>query len=95
MKGMLAVLTGFAVICAASWSFGQEVDNATCQQTIQSSCTSCHSTKRICHVLDKNNANWPNIIKEMGELGNLSQEVQDIALNCLTKATDPKEFVCH
>ena len=30
----------------------------------------------------------------MGEKGKLDQEVQDIALNCLTKAEDPKKFVC-
>jgi hypothetical protein len=30
----------------------------------------------------------------MGERGKLSQEIQDTALKCLTKAEDPKKFVC-
>lgn len=94
MKGILGVLLCFAFISFASWSIGQEVDEVTCQQTIQTSCTSCHNTKRICHELSETDANWPRIVKEMGELGKLSQEVQDTALNCMTKTDDPKKFVC-
>ncbi len=94
MKGMLGVVLGFGIICFASWSIAQDVDDTACQKTIQTSCTSCHNTKRICHELSEADANWPSIIKEMGELGKLSQEVQDTALNCLTKAADPKKFVC-
>ncbi len=95
MKGMLAALLFFAVIGFASFSIGQDIDKTVCQQTIQVTCTSCHKAGRICKELDNKNADWPSIIKEMGELGKLSQEIQDTALNCLTKTDDPKEFACQ
>ncbi len=94
MKGMLALFLCLAFIGFASFSIGQDIDNTACQQTIQVNCTTCHQARRICHELDNKEANWPNIVKEMGEMGNLSQEVQDTVLNCLTKAADPKEFAC-
>ena len=94
MRGMHAVLFIFVVFGIASWSIGQDIDEAACQQTIQNSCTTCHKTDRICHELGEEDANWPEIIKEMGERGKLSQEIQDTALKCLTKAEDPKKFVC-
>ena len=95
MKSMLAVLVGLAVFCCASWSIGQDVDEEACQKTIQISCTSCHGTDLICDKLADKDANWPNIIKVMGEEGDLSQEIQDKVLNCLTMATDPKKMVCE
>jgi len=95
MKGLLAVASCFIFIGFASLSIGQEVDKEACKQTLQVSCTACHKTARICHELDETDANWPSIIKEMGELGKLSQEIQDTALNCLTKTENPKEFVCE
>ena len=94
MRNMLAVVSIFVVFGIASWSIGQDVDEAACQQTIKTSCTTCHKTDRICHELGEADANWPEIIKEMGEKGKLSQEIQDTVLNCLTKAEDPKKFVC-
>ena len=79
----------------APLSFSQATpDEAACQQTIQKSCTKCHTTDRICHELAEADANWPHIVKEMGEKGKLSQEVQDTVLNCLTKSADPAKLVC-
>lgn len=95
MKRILAALLCSAALVFASLSIGQDIDSATCQQTLKANCTSCHSIKRICHELDEKDANWPAIIKEMGELGNLSQKIQDTALNCLTKTDTPKAFVCQ
>ena len=95
MKNALAVLLFLAVVCCASWSIGQDVDEAACQKTIQISCTSCHGTDLICDKLDDKDANWPDIIKVMGEEGDLSQEIQDKVLNCLTMASDPKKMVCE
>lgn len=93
-KFVLATLLVFIPLCIATWSVGQGVDDAACQQTIQTSCTKCHTTERICHELGESDAKWPEIVKEMGERGKLSQEVQDTVLACLTTAADPKKFVC-
>ena len=87
----LLVLTPFAV---ANFAYSQGKTESDCQQTIQNNCTKCHNTDRICHELSEADANWPKIVKEMGEKGKLSKEVQDNVLNCLTKSDDPKKLVC-
>jgi len=90
------VLIGVATIFAlwlATVSQGQ-VEEAACQKNIDNNCLQCHNAKRICHELGEADANWPEIIKDMGEKGSLSQEVQDMALDCLTKSDDPKKLVC-
>ena len=92
-RAVLSVL--FVLIpLGIAWAQGQPVDDKACQETITTNCTRCHATGRICHELDEANAKWPEIIKEMGEKGSLSQEVQDTVLACLTTASDPKKFVC-
>ncbi len=93
-KLLLPALLALLPLCVASWSAGQEVNDAACQQTIQDSCTKCHSTEKICRDLGKADVSWPKIVKNMGKKGNLSQEVQDTVLNCLTKSTDPTQLVC-
>lgn len=93
-KMMLSALLVLVPLGIASWSVGQDIDDAACQTTIEANCTKCHGTRKICHELGESDANWPAIIKEMGERGKLSQDVQDTVLNCLTKASDPKKFVC-
>lgn len=91
---LLSTLLMLTPLCIASLSIGQNVDDAACQATIQTNCTKCHTTDRICHELSESHTNWPLIIKEMGEKGKLSQDVQDTVLNCLTKASEPGKFVC-
>jgi hypothetical protein len=92
-KIALFTVAGIFSLMAAHMSIGQ-VDEAACQKTISNNCMQCHNAKRICHELGESDANWPEIIKQMGEEGNLSQEVQDAALECLTKLADPKKLVC-
>ena len=93
-KIVLSSLLVLISLCIASWSVGQDVDDAVCQETIQTNCTKCHTTERICHELGESDANWPEIVKEMGEKGKLRQEVQEAVLKCLTKAAEPTKFVC-
>lgn len=93
-KGILLGLLLMGSWGIAAVGEGQGVDDSACQQTIQTNCTRCHTTKRICNELQESDANWPKIIKEMGQRGKLSQEVQDTVLNCLTKASEPGKFVC-
>lgn len=94
MKELFGALLCFFLLCFAAASISQAVDETACQETIQITCTSCHKTGRICRELDNKDADWPAIIKEMGELGDLSQDIQNTALNCLTKADNPKSFAC-
>lgn len=93
-KMLLSAVLVSIPLCIASWSVGQDIDDAACKTTIETSCTQCHITERICHALDESYTNWPEIVKDMGGRGNLSQDVQDTVLNCLTKASEPKKFVC-
>ena len=93
-KMLLSALMVSVPLCIASWSVGQDIDDAACKTTIETSCTKCHSTERICHELAESDANWPEIVKEMGARGKLSQEAQDTVLNCLTQASEPGKFVC-
>lgn len=93
-KLLIPALLALLPLCAASWSASQEVTVEACQQAVQNNCTKCHSTEKICTKLDEADANWPKIVKNMGKKGNLSQEVQDNVLNCLTKSTDPKKVAC-
>jgi len=93
-KMLLSALFVSIQLCTASLSVSQDIDDAACKTTIETSCTKCHTTERICHELGESSANWPEIVKDMGERGKLSQGVQDTVLNCLTKASDPGKFVC-
>jgi hypothetical protein len=94
-KVLLPALLALLPLCIASWSLGQEVDQAACQQTIQDNCTKCHGTSKICKELGEADADWGKIVKNMGKKGKLSQEVQDSVLNCLTKSTEPGKLVCE
>ncbi len=94
MKNTLPLLVVLASVGITSWVAAQDVDEVACQQTIETSCTKCHSSERICNKLSEENENWSEIVKRMGGRGNLSQEVQDTVLNCLTKAAEPGKFVC-
>lgn len=94
MKKILLISTltiSALMLAAASHS---QIDEAVCQQTIDNNCLQCHNAKPICHELGESDADWPAIIKMMGEEGNLSQEIQDMALACLTTSTAPKKLVC-
>lgn len=93
-KIVLSSLLVLIPLCVASWSVGQDVDDTVCKETIQISCTQCHSTMEICHKLGESDADWPEIVKEMGERGKLSQDIQDTVVNCLTKTSEPTTFVC-
>jgi len=101
-KVLLSILLFSGLFGLSSLSVGQEIDDTpcnktadtVCNQTIRTSCARCHTTDRICHELGESDANWPEIVKEMAEKGNLSKKVQDRALKCLTKSADPKKFVC-
>ncbi len=94
-KGLLPLLLIFISLSIASWSFGQDFDESSCQQIITASCTKCHTTDRICNELGAPSAHWAAVIKTMGMKGKLSQEAQDSVLNCLTKASEPGKFVCQ
>lgn len=93
-KMLLSAVLVSVPLWIASWSVAQDIDDAACKTTIEASCTKCHTTERICHELGESDVNWPEIVKEMGERGKLSQDVQDTVLNCLTKASEPGKFVC-
>ena len=86
------VLVSLGVV---SLAVGQDVDLTACQDSISTNCTKCHSTKKICRELGEADANWPEIIKDMGKRGKLSQEIQDAVLKCLTQTADPSQFVCN
>ncbi|MFH0783834.1 MAG: hypothetical protein V2B20_18020 [Pseudomonadota bacterium] len=93
-KILLSALLILTPLCVASLTFSQANTDSACQQTIQNSCTKCHTTDRICDELGEAAANWPKIVKDMGEKGKLSNEVQAEVLDCLTKSSDPAKLVC-
>lgn len=88
--GTLALIT----LAVASPGIGQETNNTACQQAIQTNCTICHATQRICAKLDIPGANWPATVAVMGKRGNLSKQVQDAVIVCLTTSANPKGLVC-
>lgn len=94
-KVILSALFVLLSVGTASWSLGQDGDEAACTQAIQTNCTSCHGTKKICKELGKADADWGKIMTSMAKKGKLSQEVHDTVLNCLTKSADPAKLVCE
>lgn len=86
---LLTSLSAFASI-----SVGQDVDDASCKQIIENTCTRCHSVNKICKELDNPRADWPGLVRWMGSKGNISQQDQKAALDCLTKSSDPKKIIC-
>ena len=61
---------------------------------LQTNCTTCHDTARICAKLDTPGADWTTTVRIMGERGNLSAEVQETVLTCLTTSADSKKQLC-
>ncbi len=92
---LLAALLILLPLGTATWSLGQDVDEAACMQAIQTNCTSCHGMKKICKELGEKDADWGKIMTSMAKKGKLSQEVHDTVLNCLTKSADPAKLVCE
>jgi len=82
------------LFAAATISIAQEVDDKVCLQTVQTTCTKCHSAARICKELGEADADWTKIVKTMAGKTDIPQQTQDAVVNCLTKASDPKQFVC-
>lgn len=80
LPGTLALIT----LAVASLGIGQETNNTACQQAIQTNCTICHTTQRICAKLDTTDADWPATVAVMGKGGSLSKQVQDAVIVCLT-----------
>lgn len=91
-------ILGLITLCTlgiASLGTSQEVNPQACQQTLQTTCTKCHGLKKICNKLDQADANWKTIVTTMGHRGNLSQDVQDAVVTCLTTSSEPKKLVCN
>jgi hypothetical protein len=93
-KMLLSALLVLVPLCVASFSSGQEVNDQACTDKIQTSCTKCHGTGKICDDLGKADTNWPKIMEKMSKKAKLSQEEHDMILNCLTKSADPKKVAC-
>jgi hypothetical protein len=83
----------FCTLGIASFGISQDMDQS-CQQTLQNNCARCHGLKKICSKLDKAETNWKAIVTDMGKKGKLSQDVQDAAVTCLTKGSDPQQLIC-
>ena len=88
-----AVLT-LITLAVASLGVGKETDDNGCRQAVQTNCTTCHDTGRICAKLDTPGSDWATTVRVMGERGNLGQPVQDTVLACLTTSPNPKKTVC-
>ena len=88
-----AVLT-LITLAVASLGVGKETDDNGCRQAVQTNCTTCHDTGRICAKLDTPGADWTTTVRIMGERGNLSAEVQETVLTCLTTSADSKKQLC-
>ena len=82
LVGLLFVIA----LAVSSLCIGQDMTLESCNDVIQKSCTKCHDTGRICHELDESDADWPHIVKEMCEKGNMGPEVEAAVLDCLTKS---------
>jgi hypothetical protein len=90
MPAVLALIT----LAVASLGIGKETDDNGCRQAVQTNCTTCHDTGRICAKLDSPGADWTTTVRVMGERGNLVQQEQDTVLACLTTSANPKKTVC-
>ena len=66
-----------------------DINPASCQEVMQNNCIKYHGIKKVCAAQKKAGADWHTIVASMGKKGQLSQEVQDQALACLT-STDKK-----
>ncbi len=95
MKKMLIFgAVSLFTLTVVSLGTGQEATEQGCRQTLQANCTTCHGLKKICNKLDQQDADWKKIVANMGQKGNLSQEVQDTVVTCLTTTKEPKKLVC-
>ena len=88
-----AVLT-LITLALVSMSIGKETSDDACPGAIQTNCTTCHDTARICAKLDTPGADWTTTVRVMGERGNLSAEVQETVVACLTTSADSKKQLC-
>lgn len=91
---VLAAVFGLVSLAVVACSNSKESVGYPCQQTVETSCTKCHSTERICKELGEADADWPAIVKDMGKRGKLSLEVQDKVLACLTSTAEQGRFEC-
>ncbi|MDX9840252.1 MAG: hypothetical protein RBS95_02260 [Desulfobulbus sp.] len=87
---VLALIT----LAVASLSIGKETSDDACPRAMQTNCTTCHDTGRICAKLDTPGADWKTTVRVMGERGNLSAEVQETVLTCLATSADSKKQLC-
>ena len=91
---VLVTVFGLVFLAVILCGGGKDAEGSSCQQTVESSCTRCHSTERICRELGHAGADWPAIVKNMGKRGRLNQELQDKVLACLTSTTESGGFAC-
>ena len=93
-KVLFAAVLPLLPLALASVGSGQETTEAPCRQAIQTNCTTCHDTGRICAKLDTPGADWKTTVSVMGARGKLSTQAQETVLACLTTSANPKKLVC-
>ena len=93
-KVLFPAVLALIALTLASLGIGKETSDDACPRVIQTNCTTCHDTGRICAKLDSPGADWTTTVRVMGERGNLGQQVQDTVLACLTTSANPKKTVC-
>ena len=93
-KVLFPAVLALITLALASLSIGKETSDDACPRAMQTNCTTCHDTGRICAKLDTPGADWATTVRVMGERGNLGQPVQDTVLACLTTSPNPKKTVC-
>ena len=93
-KTVLTVAVTVAAMSLASFAVSQETNLQTCRQTLQNNCASCHDLNKVCAKVDQGGANWQKIVADMGKKGNISQDVQNSVVACLTTSSDPKKVAC-
>ena len=93
-KVLFPTVLALITLALASLSIGKETSDDACAGAIQTNCTTCHDTARICAKLDTPGADWQTTVRIMGERGNLSAEVQETVLTCLTTSADSKKHLC-
>ena len=93
-KVLFPAVLALIALTLASLGIGKETSDDACPRVIQTNCTTCHDTGRICAKLDTPDADWQTTVRVMGERGNLSAEVQETVLNCLTTTADSKKQLC-
>ena len=93
-KVLIPAVVALITLAVVSLGTGKETDDNGCRQAVQTNCTTCHDTGRICAKLNIPAADWATTVRVMGERGNLGQQVQNAVLSCLTTSANPKKTVC-